>query len=294
MIYDAAFLFNVTSIALPERKILIPRFEFPAWLKHPRERVSHMLAPLGGGGLMPLGVSAAAQFVPTDISGLAAWYDFSDAATLFTDSARTTPVTADADPIGGVTDKSGNANHLAQGTASKRPTYKTAIQNSKSVGRFDGSDDCFSISQIATMDINANGYIQFVVVKMSAGVIAGHRQLSHIHYSAGGLERDGAYGYSGGYKNASVTLSDSTFHVAYSAYDGSANISAKKDNASTVTAACADFTLGIDAYEIGNGASTLYGYLNGDIAEILYYCPIVSAANITAIMSYLNAKWAVY
>lgn len=54
-----------------------------------------------------------------------AWYDFSDLSTLFQDSAGTTPVTANNDPVGRVLDKSGRGNHLTQATAGSRPLYKT-------------------------------------------------------------------------------------------------------------------------------------------------------------------------
>lgn len=71
------------------------------------------------------------QSVPRDIPGLFAngeqgwWYEIDDISTLFQDSAGTTPVTADSDPVGRVTDKSGRANHLLQATAGARPLYKT-------------------------------------------------------------------------------------------------------------------------------------------------------------------------
>lgn len=54
-----------------------------------------------------------------------AWYDPSDLSTLWQDSARTTPVTADGQPVGCIDDKSGNGNHLKQATAGARPLYKT-------------------------------------------------------------------------------------------------------------------------------------------------------------------------
>jgi len=53
------------------------------------------------------------------------WYDPSDLSTLFQDSAGTTPVTADGDPVGLMLDKSGNGFHATQVTAGNRPVYKT-------------------------------------------------------------------------------------------------------------------------------------------------------------------------
>lgn len=67
------------------------------------------------------------------------WYDPSDLNTLFQDSAMTTPVTADNDPVGAVLDKSGNDHHLTQATDLSRPLYKTV--DGVSWLEFDGSDD---------------------------------------------------------------------------------------------------------------------------------------------------------
>lgn len=54
------------------------------------------------------------------------WYDPSDLSTLFQDSAGTTPVTADGDPVGLIRDKSGNGYHASQALAGFRPLYKTS------------------------------------------------------------------------------------------------------------------------------------------------------------------------
>jgi hypothetical protein len=78
-----------------------------------------------------------------------AWYDPSDLTTLFQDSAGTTPVTADSDPVGLMLDKSGNGNHLLQATAGLRPLYKTS--GGKHWIEGDGTDDflraTFAITQ---------------------------------------------------------------------------------------------------------------------------------------------------
>ena len=71
----------------------------------------------GGGGL-----SLEAQLAALSP---AAWYDPSDLSTLWQDTAGTTPVTADGDPVARMDDKSGNARHLLQSTTSRCPLYKT-------------------------------------------------------------------------------------------------------------------------------------------------------------------------
>src|SRR5690554_7137473 len=67
------------------------------------------------------------------------WYDPSNLTTLFQDSAGTTPVTADGDPVGLMLDKSGNGNHVSQSVAASRPIYRTAA--GLHWLEFDGVDD---------------------------------------------------------------------------------------------------------------------------------------------------------
>jgi len=75
-----------------------------------------------------------------------AWYDPSDLTTMFQDSAGTTPVTADGQPVGLIRDKSGRNNHASQATAAKRPLYKTS--GGLHWLQFDGVDDGLSTAAI--------------------------------------------------------------------------------------------------------------------------------------------------
>ena len=56
-----------------------------------------------------------------------AWYDPSDMSTLFQDAAGTTPVTAVAQPVGRILDKSGRGNHATQATTTKRPVLSRRV-----------------------------------------------------------------------------------------------------------------------------------------------------------------------
>lgn len=96
-----------------------------------------------------LGGSAAPAFSPVSLftgGYTGVWYDPSDLSTLWQDSARTTPVTADGDPVGCIDDKSGNGKHLTQATAGKRPQYKTS--SGLHWLEFDGVDDAFASASI--------------------------------------------------------------------------------------------------------------------------------------------------
>jgi hypothetical protein len=83
-------------------------------------------------------LNVATSYLPTDISGLKLWLDAQDLTTLYQNSACTTAVAANNDPVGCWRDKSGNTNHSTQGTAGFRPLYKTGAYAKIA---FDGTDD---------------------------------------------------------------------------------------------------------------------------------------------------------
>jgi hypothetical protein len=114
----------------------------------------------------------AANFNPLSLFAVAegAWYDFTDTATLFQDAARTTPVTASGQAVGGVTDKSGKGNHLTQATSSRWPVY--TVSGGLSFLQFDGADDYLDCAALAA---NWTGLIeQFAAIRTGAGGSLGY------------------------------------------------------------------------------------------------------------------------
>lgn len=76
----------------------------------------------GGGG---------ASWSPLSLPNLVAWWDASDPAT----------ITAAGGAVSQWNDKSGNGNHVAQGTAGSEPTTGTRVINGRNALDFDGVDD---------------------------------------------------------------------------------------------------------------------------------------------------------
>lgn len=101
----------------------------------------------------PLDPPPPAPWTPASLfaSGVqGAWYDPSDIATLFQDTAATAPVTATGQAVAVMQDKSGLGRHLTQPTLAKRPTYQT--DGTLHWLNFDGVDDFLSV---ASFDLSA-------------------------------------------------------------------------------------------------------------------------------------------
>ena len=97
---------------------------------------------------------AAFGFAPTSITGCGLWLDAADISTLFQDSAGTTPVTTNGQPIGLWRDKSGAGNDFTQATSGNRVSYDTS-----SKGAIQLSSPTFlqaSAASLGTVSTSAN------------------------------------------------------------------------------------------------------------------------------------------
>jgi len=97
-------------------------------------------------------LSTWSPFTPASIAGLQAWFDASDASTLFDATSGGSLVAADG-AVARWQDKSGNARHMTQATSGSRPLRKASVQGGKDVLRLDGVNDSLTIpSSTATFN----------------------------------------------------------------------------------------------------------------------------------------------
>jgi hypothetical protein len=103
----------------------------------------------------------ASGFNPTTLfaGDSGGWWDPADSATVWQDTAGTTPAGAN-DPVARIDDKSGNGNHLLQATSTKRPM----LRNSGALWwlEFDGVDDFLTATFTLNQPINRISALQQV------------------------------------------------------------------------------------------------------------------------------------
>lgn len=247
---------------------------------------------------------AAPAFTPASISGLQLWLDASDASTLFTDSAGTTAVTADGDPVGCWSDKSGNNNHVVQSDPTLKPSLRTNIQNGKNVVRGDGvndyiasstggADSSFTLFCVTISRLDGTAFSPFSVGELAL------RKARILNKTSGNNIQ---------FSTTGSSLYDCIVNSALSWLSGTPIIAQMKNNAGLISLAKNNGTFstgvapinfygqGLLAYSSGvirvmRGNTASY---NGDICELLYYTAALSDADKAGIVAYLNAKWSVY
>lgn len=257
--------------------------------------------------------AAAGGWAPTDLASLTAWYDFSDADTLFTD-AGSTKVTTDGDLIYQANDKSGNDYHMVQTTEDARPPYKVAQQNGLSTALFDGTNYMTHAAKIST---ETSGFLFTVAYYVSALNGEGFTA-----FSVADKDADNYWfslctlGYDGNRRNPYVrwqnggaaTYNRDYSHRSWSGY-GIIGIFSLPSKDATYNGSCIN---GGTLYQHSYGAGRTWG---GDISncdtsgigavpsntpqffskqsmgEIILLEPEPSLADINAVGNYLATKW---
>ena len=184
------------------------------------------------------------EWTPAEIS-TALWLDATDAAT----------ITEVSGAVSQWDDKSGNARHVSQGTASKRPTLSTL--NGLSALDFDGADDWLVTATNQTM--HAGSWLAFGVAKRDAGA-TGFGMLFSQHENVS--TKTNAQ-----YLRATTTgIETITFNTSNTAFTASA---AGDDEAALVYSASCE-TGALQAFVNGTGGSVVAptGTISTDVSQV--------------------------
>jgi hypothetical protein len=231
---------------------------------------------------------ASNVFDPLAISGLAAWYDFSDPTKLFVD-AGTTPVASNGDLIYQANDKSGNNRHVTQSTSGERPVYTTNAQNFLSAARFNSKS-----LEISGLTFSKPQTLFFVVKRVGTGEGALIGTVGQWYRFAMNKLGSGKAYLMGGAETFSISdtpldsysvigcIAKSTGSVFYlnGATNGTVNESTGWLSGSKlyICATYQDSTQMTDGY----------------VGEVLVYNGELSSGDIGLVNTYLNTKWAIY
>jgi len=237
---------------------------------------------------LPLGKLISAPFSPRDIAGLQLWLDFSDVSTLFQDSAKTNPVASDGDVIGAAEDKSDNGNDALQSTTSKKPLYKTGIQNGLSIGRFDGTEDFL---QISLGVVSRTIVIVYQTVINQVNVLCGTEgegvNTVEVFNNTTTLSFDGQIafegkfavnggGYSGFAENHVVAFSNDEWRLLFGEYKIGQVPNFRNIGRRDTTSASPNF------------------FLAGDIGEAFIFNSVLTSADKASMETFLNNKWSIF
>ncbi len=243
-----------------------------------------VIESLEGCGAFRRGEGAAA-WSPLDLPNLARWYDVDDDATRFQNSALTTPVAADADPLGGLLDKAAGANHATQTVSGRRPIVKFAIQNGRDVARFDGTDDWLEFPLIASITD-----FSLFVVQQSSGDKAllgeGADITSQWRVGEGG---NTIAAFDGSTNPISSTLG--TPRTSFSAVGyirSGSTVAFYQDGTAYGTGTLAVAMSADRIAAFGGGVIPLAG----DIGELVFCTSALSGTNRQQLESYLRSRWA--
>lgn len=247
---------------------------------------SYASDPKLGRRFNPLSISVpsgAGGFNPLSISGLVAWYDFSAPTTLFTDTGRTTAVSADAQTIKGVTDKGSTGAHLSEAT--NGPTYKVAIQNGRSVARFDGSNDILTSAAITVaqpMTILIAG-----ALASTAGATRRFTDANTGRCIIGSSNVGPVWNLFAGSSQNTATTSDTSWHAHDVVINGAAS-NWRLDGTSIGTMNAGANSLSTTIF-LGRDNAAQFDAL--DYGELLIYDSALSAGNRAALDTYLKSRW---
>ena len=228
---------------------------------------------------MGLGIarsSGSTPFTPASLSPTA-WYDPSDLATVWQDSARTTPASVNG-VVGALDDKSGNGFHLLQATTAAKPILRQsgALYHLET----DGVDDYMEATGVTLTQPNA------IWIATNPLATSGH------HYD-GVAARQALNGNLNFFAGAGNTATGNSLTIGAAAIlgmqvDGAASY-ARKDSVNTAAISPTVGTSGLTNFRFAAFAPGSNHY-NGRFAGIVLVDRLLTSPEMASLDTYLAAK----
>ena len=204
------------------------------------------------------------------------------------------------DPVATWSDFSGNVNNLTQGTATRRPIYKTNEINGKPIIRFDGSNDHlirnpfagFATTQITAIVVNKNnGEVNDGILSYASTASDNNFLL----YNSASVNI-----YRNGNINTSTVMNDNNFHIGCASWRSASGTSRYyKDGVQTYSGTIASgasitsggsFVIAEEQDAVGGGFDAGQAHA-GDFAEVILFNFFLNDAQIIIVQNYLAAKY---
>jgi hypothetical protein len=264
-------------------------------------------------------LSTWVPFYPTSVAGLYAWYDASDASTLYDATSGGSLVAADG-AVARWQDKSGSARHATQGTSGNRPLRKAGVQNGLGTLRFDGSDDLLQVpdSAVDVGFLHQSGYSIFAVFRAGPNVLSpivttlstfgGNPGIILYHDHRQAVRPDGEIGSTVniaanatmGYATTGGTFPANTFKVVSVVGDISSGTAASRGriyaNGTLAASNSSTQSAGSSSTAQSNltiGAASAQFFALGDIGELVIYSAALSDQDRALVEGYLRTKWGI-
>lgn len=234
--------------------------------------------PPGGAGFSPLSLAPLIWLKDTGY---------------FQDSAGTTPAN-NGDVVGRWTDQSGNGNHVTQaGAAGVKPLRIDSGQNSRTVVRWDGTDDVLTSAAVnwtepLTIFLAAKRTLEANAVPFD--ISNGSSPFAQC-YDMTGPNRNIMFRTGNG--PTSTEWTDGTFAIVECRFESASSILKVNNNADNTgdpgTSGTVSRALSLG---LGNGGAI---YLAMDVGEFIAYSGVnLTSGNRTSIRTYLNTRWAAF
>lgn len=250
----------------------------------------------------------SASFTPTDAGTIALWYDAQDIATLYKDTALTTPVTANGDLVYAWKDKSGNNNHarIEISSLAFRGEYNTGVING-----FPGVNTRNFAGNFLSLETDSNvtldSFTAFIVVKATGGLFFYEHgpnlngnpgsyfgptaepmaRVRHATTTDAGTTSDRYATTAWGTTGVPLVGCQTFTYPTQNCYKNGTEISYATSNNPTEPNAAVTAKMFIGARS--SGAFGVEGY----IGEMIFYSPAVSEINRGRVTDYLKAKWGI-